>query len=60
MGGDESVNPEYISQFKKQRNEIRNRRTSRSNHNLSMDEEDGPEGDGMTEPENGTNISSHS
>lgn len=28
--GDDSVNPEYISQFKKQRNELRNRRTSRN------------------------------
>jgi hypothetical protein len=27
MSGDDSVNPEYVSQFKKQRNEIRQRRS---------------------------------
>mmetsp|Transcript_28338 Transcript_28338/g.47023 ORF Transcript_28338/g.47023 Transcript_28338/m.47023 type:complete len:538 (-) Transcript_28338:125-1738(-) len=56
MGGDESVNPEYISQFKKQRNDMRQRRTSKLNNASSMDEEYGDgDGDGMTEPENGTN-----
>ena len=30
MSGDDSVNPEYVSQFKKQRNEIRQRRTSKA------------------------------
>jgi len=29
MSGDDSVNPEYISQFKKQRNELRQRKTTR-------------------------------
>mmetsp|Transcript_8708 Transcript_8708/g.21855 ORF Transcript_8708/g.21855 Transcript_8708/m.21855 type:complete len:541 (+) Transcript_8708:240-1862(+) len=34
VGGDDSVNPEYISQFKKQRNNMRQRRTSTSRHNI--------------------------
>ena len=34
VGGDDSVNPEYISQFKKQRSDMRQRRTSTSRHNL--------------------------
>lgn len=59
MGGEESVNPEYISQFKKQRNNMRNRRTSRNAHiQNSMDEElgdDQEDGDAVTEPENTTN-----
>lgn len=66
MGGEESVNPEYISQFKKQRSNMRQRRTSRMNGPVqnSFDEEQGDDhgdGDGMTKPENtlnGTNISS--
>lgn len=36
--GDESVNPEYISQFRRQR-ELRNRRNSRSGH-MSTEEDD--------------------
>ncbi|KAG7368083.1 ammonium transporter family-domain containing protein [Nitzschia inconspicua] len=65
MGGEESVNPEYISQFKKQRSNMRNRRTSRLNPHVqsSMDEEqcdDFGDGDALTEPDNltGTNMSS--
>lgn len=48
LGGEESVNPEYISQFKKQRNELKNRRTSR----MVSNEDDG-DGDyeATTEPE---------
>ena len=53
MGGDESVNPEYISQFKKQRNNLRQRKLN-LNIESSLDEEV-ENGDGMTEPENGTN-----
>mmetsp|Transcript_2801 Transcript_2801/g.6263 ORF Transcript_2801/g.6263 Transcript_2801/m.6263 type:complete len:547 (-) Transcript_2801:36-1676(-) len=33
MSGDDSVNPEYVSQFKKERNDLR-RRTTRSKRNL--------------------------
>jgi hypothetical protein len=57
MGGEEAVNPEYILQFKKQRSNMRRRRTSRMNVHLqsSMDEEEGGdsgEGEAMTEPDN--------
>ena len=53
-GGDDGVNPEYISQFRKQRTELRNRRTSRFSHTTPMEEgihesvddgDDDPEGD---------------
>jgi hypothetical protein len=64
MGGEETVNPEYIMQFKKERSNLRRRRTSRMNlyEQNSLDEEDGVdsgEGDGMTEPENITAPRDH-
>jgi hypothetical protein len=40
LGGEESVNPEYISQFNKQRSELKNRRTSRMVVNDDDDEGD--------------------
>jgi hypothetical protein len=57
MGGEEAVNPEYIQQFKKQRSDMRRRRTSRKNAYLqrSMDEEEGDDSNGgedITEPDN--------
>jgi Amt family ammonium transporter len=57
MGGDESVNPEYISQFKKQRSNMRQRKRHLNTQN-SLDE-DFENGDGGTEPESGTNHTNH-
>lgn len=57
LGGEESVNPEYILQFKKQRSNMRRRRASKMNRSIqsSLDEEEGNDSgdaDALTEPEN--------
>lgn len=49
--GDDTVNPEYITQFRKQRSEIRNRRTSRSAQFSNGIEEENNFGDGDDVPE---------
>jgi ammonia channel protein AmtB len=48
LGGEESVNPEYISQFKKQRDELKNRRTSRM---IVSDDDNEGDYEATTEPE---------
>lgn len=40
LGGEESVNPEYISQFKKQRSEQRNRRGPRMNDGTGVTDDE--------------------
>ncbi len=47
-GGDDSINPEYVTQFRKQRSEMRNRRVRRSVQFIS---EDNDFGDGIDIPE---------
>ncbi len=53
-GGDDSVNPEYITQFRKQRSEMRNRRVSRSVQYISEDNDFG-DGNDIPETEEETN-----
>lgn len=52
-GGEDSVNPEYITQFRKQRSEMRNRRASRSGQ-FHPDENDFGDGDDAHETEEET------
>jgi len=48
-GGDDSVNPEYITQFRKQRTEMRNRRTSRQTNPIIEEENNFGDGDDVAE-----------
>ena len=48
MSGDDSVNPEYVSQFKKQRCELRQRRASKSIPSENPDEESSLNGKNST------------
>jgi Amt family ammonium transporter len=50
-GGDDSVNPEYITQFRKQRSEMRNRRTSRGSNSFVLEEENNFGDDAEEAPE---------
>jgi len=53
-GGDDSVNPEYITQFRKQRSQMRNRRISRSAQ-YTVEENDFGDGDDIPGTEEETN-----
>lgn len=54
MSGDDSVNPEYISQFKKQRNDLRKRKSSRQGLYEHDEDEESVDGKHSTNPTVGT------